>query len=103
MNICFPIGFQGRVRYSRTKKGETGKRDFTVTGRKRGLTLHPIITMGSQKIANAYMRIDSHMLVIVEIFPICIGVVRLQNISACRPLPAPVLSWHRTEAKLLLC
>src|SRR5262245_62470390 len=36
INICFPSGFQGSDKYRRISAGETGSRDFTVSGRKRG-------------------------------------------------------------------
>ena len=37
ISICFPNGLKGSMRYKRIRKGDTGKADFTVKGRKRGM------------------------------------------------------------------
>jgi hypothetical protein len=52
-NICLPATFQGECRYNRMSDAETGTRDLTVNGRKRGLhsiTRYPFASRKSQRL-----------------------------------------------------
>ena len=52
ISICFPIGLSGDISHARISHGEVGRRDFNVSGKKRGMISRisqPLAIMNSDK------------------------------------------------------
>ncbi len=81
INICFPISFQGDKRYKRISNGETGNRECKVSGRKRGRHSMTTIAVSLEKVADAPVAVDCSVRIIVEVLPIAVVIVRLQNVQ----------------------